>query len=171
MVLFLNRTGLGRGLLHVSSAHNVFPARARSFKALISLGYAGSEVSYCGRLDVVRWRLSISRNLLQLDGHIWTEPYRDSTEAPQDEKPTPETRGPNQHRPAPAPRASHPAGEVWAVSGLLSRSGSHGGRDPGHLPPGGPGDPLPNPDQRVPAARHPGGLQAGPEQTEPEILL
>lgn len=55
--------------------------------------------------------------------------------------------------------------------GVPVRSGQHGGGDPGHLPPGGPGDPVPDPDQRARAARHPGGLQTGSEQTEPQILL
>lgn len=49
--------------------------------------------------------------------------------------------------------------------------GQDGGGDPGHLPPGGPGDPLPDPDQRARATRHPGGLQTGPEQTQRQILL
>lgn len=52
-----------------------------------------------------------------------------------------------------------------------SHGGHHGGGDPGHLPPGRPADPLPGPDQRTPAARDAGGLQAGREQTQPEILF
>lgn len=46
-----------------------------------------------------------------------------------------------------------------------------GGGNPGHLPPGGPGDTLPDPDRRARAARHPVGLQAGSEQTQREVLL
>lgn len=76
--------------------------------------------------------------------------------------------------PPPAPSVSPSAGQVRAASGLWSfrsHGGQHDGGDPGHLPPGGPGDPLPDPDQRAPTERHPSGLQTGPEQTEPEILL
>lgn len=67
----------------------------------------------------------------------------------------------------------HPvrSGPCRACGRSGSHGGQHGGRDPGHLPPGGPGDPLPDPDQCAPAARHAGGFQTGPEQAEREILL
>lgn len=47
----------------------------------------------------------------------------------------------------------------------------HGGGDTDHLPPGGPRNPLPDPDQRARGTRYPCGLQTGPEQTQREILL
>lgn len=39
---------------------------------------------------------------------------------------------------------------------------NNGNGDPGYLPLGGPGHPLPDPDQRPSSARHAGGLQTGP---------